>query len=105
MDLNNLGANIKKIRQAKGMTQEQLAERADISVNFMSLIENGKNMSAETLVKIANSLEVSVDNLMCGATKPSGNKISEQIMQSLYSLDDNEKLFFLDMIKQYKNLK
>ena len=105
MDLNNLGVNIRKIRQTIGMTQEQLAEKADISVNFMSLIENGRNMSAETLVKIANALEISVDNLLNGITEPNSDKISEQILHNLNSMNDDEKLFFLDMIKHYKNLK
>ena len=43
------------------MTQEQFAERLDLSVDFLSLIERGKNApSFETLDKIAKSLRVSV---------------------------------------------
>jgi transcriptional regulator with XRE-family HTH domain len=43
------------------MTQEQFAERLDLSVDFLSLIERGKNApSFETLDKIAKRLRMSV---------------------------------------------
>lgn len=49
MDLYCLGNRIRKTRMNCGITQEKLAEMVDISTNFMSLIENGRNMSVETL--------------------------------------------------------
>jgi transcriptional regulator with XRE-family HTH domain len=46
------------------MTQEQFAETLDISVDFLSLIERGRNApSFETLEKIAKRLKVSVADL------------------------------------------
>ena len=64
MGLENLGKRIREERLKKGLTQEQLAEKVDISLNFMSLIENGKNMSVQTLVNLANALDVSIDYLL-----------------------------------------
>ena len=104
MGLDNLGNRIRKERQRRKITQEQLAEKVDISVNFMSLIENGRNMSVETLVNIANALGVTVDYLLSDAVKPQGDLITEQIVQNLAQLSNDEKLFFLDMIKQYKSI-
>ena len=52
MGLEKIGKRIREERINRGLTQEQLAEQADISLNFMSLIENGKNMSVQTLLKI-----------------------------------------------------
>lgn len=53
------GSNIKRLRKTKNLSQETLAEKADISPSFLSDIENGKKWgSFETLVSLANALEV-----------------------------------------------
>ncbi len=104
MSLNGLGSRIRKLRQDRNITQEQLAEMVDISVNFMSLIENGRNMSVETLVKIANSLGVTVDCLLSDAVEMNDDVISAQIVQNLSALNEDEKLYFLNMIKQYRSI-
>lgn len=105
MELLSLGNRIRAERQRRGITQEKLAERVDISTNFMSLIENGRNMSVETLVKIADALGVTVDYLLNDTLFSPKDTISEQIVQSLSELNENEKLYFLNMIKQYKLIK
>ncbi len=104
MSLNNLGNRIRQERQRRGITQEQLAEKVDISTNFMSLIENGRNMSVETLVKIAAVFGVTVDYLLSDVVELQTDSISEQIVQNLSSLNDDERIYFLNMIKQYKNI-
>lgn len=105
MELNNLGNRIRTVRQRRGITQEQLAEKVDISTNFMSLIENGRNMSVETLVKIAEALGVTVDYLLSDTIELDSDIIMVQISQSLSTLNDEEKMFFLNVIKQYKEIK
>ncbi|MCI2113108.1 MAG: helix-turn-helix domain-containing protein [Ruminococcus sp.] len=104
MDLYCLGNRIRKTRMNCGITQEKLAEMVDISTNFMSLIENGRNMSVETLVKIADALGVTVDYLLSDTMEVQSDKIMTQIAQNLSTLSDDEKLFFLNVIKQYKNI-
>lgn len=104
MDLYCLGNRIRKTRMNCGITQEKLAEMVDISTNFMSLIENGRNMSVETLVKIADALGVTVDYLLSDTMEVKSDKIMTQIAQNLSTLSDDEKLFFLNVIKQYKNI-
>jgi transcriptional regulator with XRE-family HTH domain len=55
------------------MTQERFAEALDISVDFLSLIERGKNApSFETLDKIAKRLRVSVADLFTFDSKSRG---------------------------------
>src|SRR5215469_7497844 len=64
------GDRIKEIRDARGMTQDQLADKAGISKGFLSDVENNKrNISSENLLKIANVLGASVDYLLRGETK------------------------------------
>jgi len=65
MDYEKLGNKIRMHRKLKGMTQEQLAEQADISLSFFGHIERGtRKPSLDTLVDIANVLEVSPDVLL-----------------------------------------
>lgn len=105
MGLENLGKRIREERLKKGLTQEQLAEKVDISLNFMSLIENGKNMSVQTLINLANALDVSIDYLLNENIPYCEDKILCQISQNLQLLNDDEKIYFLNMIKQYRTLK
>lgn len=62
-----VGERIKSLRvQARGgkLTQEVLAERADISVSFLSMIERGERSAhVDTLSQIAGALEVPLEEL------------------------------------------
>lgn len=54
-----IGRKIVSLRKKQGMTQEDLAGEAEIDRSFLSEIENGhKNISVETLKKIADALNV-----------------------------------------------
>lgn len=67
--MNNLSQNIVAQRHALHLTQEKLAERAGISVNFLSKLERSasKSVSAETLQRLANALEISMEELLNGS--------------------------------------
>ena len=66
--MNNLSKNIVTQRHALHLTQEKLAERAGISVNFLSKLERSasKSVSAETLQRLADALEISMEELLNG---------------------------------------
>jgi len=58
------GQRLRQIRLSRRKTQEQFAEMLDISVDFLSLIERGRNApSFETLAGIARRLRVPVAHL------------------------------------------
>ena len=70
MNMDSIGKYIREYRVAKGMTQETLAEYADISPSYVSMIERAEKTPAlETLIEIANALEVSTDMLLCEMLK------------------------------------
>lgn len=62
----NLANNIKKLREAKGLSQEKLARLADVANNTLIKMESGgnKNPTLDTLKKVAKALDVSVDDLI-----------------------------------------
>lgn len=62
-----MGGRIRNVRLKNGMTQEQLAEAACLSVPYISHIERGvKRPSLETLVRVAGALHVTADCLLSG---------------------------------------
>ena len=68
MDYISLGKNIKKYRVLQGMRQEDLAEVCDCSNSHIGQIENARGIpSLEMVVRIANALEVTVDQLLCSS--------------------------------------
>lgn len=62
----NLANNIKKLREAKGLSQEKLARLADVANNTLIKMESGENQNPTlvTLKKVAKALDVSVDDLI-----------------------------------------
>lgn len=62
-----VGSNLRKYRLKAQLTQEQVAERAGISVPFYGNIESGNRlMGMETLIALANALGVSTDCILLG---------------------------------------
>lgn len=60
-----IGKRIATARKKQGMTQEDLAGAAEIDRSFLSEIENGhKNLSVETLKKIADALSIKPSKLL-----------------------------------------
>lgn len=56
------GKKVREIRKSEGVSQESLADLAGLDRTYISDIENGKrNVSIETIFKIAGALETSVN--------------------------------------------
>lgn len=65
--LQELGANIREIRESKDLSQENLAEISNLHRTYIGLIERGKkNPTAITLLRICSALEVPVSKLFEG---------------------------------------
>jgi transcriptional regulator with XRE-family HTH domain len=70
MDAKELGRQVLARRQEKGLSQTELAERAGISRNYVSLIERGEatNISMKVINLLAETLETPSSELI-GVTK------------------------------------
>lgn len=68
--LRALAIRIKELRDQKGISQEELAHRAGLSRTGMGFIETGKRWPRlDTLMKVAQGLNVTVDELLKGLHK------------------------------------
>jgi transcriptional regulator with XRE-family HTH domain len=77
-----LSANIKHHRGLRAWSQVQLAEKIDISTNFLADIETGKSwVSSLTLVKLANIFEIEVYELFRPGSSP--NDKTKDLIKSL----------------------
>lgn len=67
IDFSIIGERIKRKRQEKGITQEKLAEKMDISIAYLSRIERGaSNINLKRLVEISELLDTNVSELIIG---------------------------------------
>jgi transcriptional regulator with XRE-family HTH domain len=63
--LRSLGANLRRVRVARGMTQERLAELTNLNPRNIRKIEAGEtNVLATTLIRIRKALRCSADQLV-----------------------------------------
>jgi|TARA_R110002096_G_scaffold337973_1_gene531259 transcriptional regulator with XRE-family HTH domain len=63
--LNLFGENVRKYRRLLNISQEELAHRADLHRTYIGMIERAeKNITLVNIEKIANALEVKIDDLL-----------------------------------------
>lgn len=64
--ISTVAKNIKKLRKDKGLSQDKLSRLADVAHATIIKIESGgiKSPTIDTVQKIANALDVSLDTLM-----------------------------------------
>ena len=75
-------SNIKCFRSLRGWSQAKLAEKMEISTNFLADIETGKSwISSFTLIKLANCLEIDVYELFRPRNVP-----PDEVKESLKSI-------------------
>lgn len=82
-----IGDRLRAARRASGLTQEQLAEKLDLSSLFLSYVECGqKGMSLQTLEKICRTLDVTADYLLLGRGPQAAPRQGAQVYALLDSL-------------------
>lgn len=101
-----IGKRVHDFRIENRYTQAQFAEMMDVSVNFLSEIENGKKgMSQETICKLCNHFHISADYLLFGTIpSPGAPKSLIDIASSLDEHDLDLVIEYLVSLKKVKNL-
>ncbi|MGN0204742.1 MAG: helix-turn-helix domain-containing protein [Coprococcus sp.] len=103
MDFVNLGANVRKLRKEQGLTQEKLAELSDISIAYLSKIENNKanNVSLLITYRLAEALGVTAGYLV--GQSDLDKMLDEEILNRLADCSSNEKkkiLKIMDILRE-----
>src|SRR5580704_9940704 len=79
-----MGKRIAQLREDRGMTQKQLADRAGLSVTFLSEVENGKrNISMGKLLSIADQLDTTTDYLARGTLSEDRPRMADRFPPEL----------------------
>lgn len=99
LDYKLLGHRIKNNRTAAELTQEQLAGIVDVATSNISHIERATTkVSLPTLVKIANALNVSLDQLVCDSLPVSESYLEKDFAALLADCNLEEMRMLKDII-------
>ena len=99
MDLKAIGQRIKLAREAKGLTQEQLAEKVALTACHISVIERGiKAPRLETLVGILNILEVDANYILTDVLSVSNEITSSLLSKKLSALSETQQKKILKVL-------
>ena len=102
-DKNFIAQKIKTYRKKMGLTQEQLAEQIDLSVQHVSRIENGCYIpSLTTFFKIISILQIDLKEFGFNIEK-NKNPIINNIIENITNASDEELIFYENMIKCIKD--
>lgn len=103
MDYCKLGLRIKEIRKKRRMSQQTLSYEIDYSIPHISHVENGTTkLSVDFLVKTANALQVTTDQLLCDSLDNSEMIFQGEIMESLKNCSNTELKIINRLIKDVK---
>ena len=87
-----IGKYLKMIRKSNGYTQEKLAESIDVSVRYISDIEQDRSMpSFEVLIRICNIFKISLDQIFSKYLKVKKNKSLEYSIAGYDKLSKQDK--------------
>jgi transcriptional regulator with XRE-family HTH domain len=90
MEIKNLiGKRIKEIRRSNHLSQEQLAEKADINSKYLSRMERGtENPTLDMLIKLSNALEVEMWEMFDFGHVKSHRELKDSLQSILKTSDE-----------------
>ena len=103
MDYYDIGQRIRKIRKARGLSQEQLAEKVGISTTHMSHIETANTkLSLSVFVDIASALEVQTDSLLYDQPRESVSVAAQNISSILDGCNAAQARILTEIVRAAK---
>ncbi len=99
MDYIAFGRELRKLRLQKHLTQEKLAELVDLSVPYISHLERGtKKASLTVLVRLAESLGVTVDQLLSGNQATDRTAYYPEVQEILEDCSILERVVLMEIV-------
>ena len=97
-----LGQRIREQRRKKGWTMDKLAEKADLSVNYVGDLERGvKTPSLDTFIRIVEVLDVSADVLIRDSVASASHVADDELSRKLSQLTPGQKKAATDILNAY----
>ncbi|HHD10878.1 MAG TPA: XRE family transcriptional regulator, partial [Deltaproteobacteria bacterium] len=91
--LKAFGRRLHRIRELRGLTQEELEERSGVNTKYISAIERGqKNITIQTAQKLACALEVELYELFLFQAEPCSKDATKKAIESLLKEADQKSL-------------
>lgn len=95
-----IGNRIKEVRKQNDYSQAQLAEETNLSISYISHIENAKRKaSLESVIRIVNVLGITVDELLAGVQLHNPTDYQTDIDLLMADCSADEKRFIYEMVK------
>ena len=103
IDYRAIGSRIRKYRLERGLSQEAVSERADLTPAHYSHIERGNTKpSLPTLIRIANVFDVSIDDLLCDNLNKSAHVRVKDINELLADCSSEETKALVEILAAAK---
>ena len=100
LNFERIGEKIRTTRLEKHLTQEYIANAADVNTSHISNIENNRvKVSLSTLVQICNSMNTTVDYILSNEYAAPSSALEQEILHELHSCTDKTKEQVLKIIK------
>ena len=100
LDFARIGKKIKELRIERRLTQEYVANMADVNTSHISNIENNRvKISLSTLVHVCNALSTTVDYILADEYVSPSSVLEQEILHELQSCSDETKNQVLKIIK------
>ena len=104
MDKKAFGKRLRTLRIEAKLTQEQLAEKADISPVYLGEVERGqKVLGLDKFINIIKVLDVSADYILCNELPTGEPYVFDEITVKLKKLDPKQRKTVLDILDGYLN--
>lgn len=102
-----LGGRIADLRRERHMTQEQLAEKLDISVKHCSEVERGlSSLSLDKLDYVAELFDCSLDYIIHGNPSQDCSLLfPSSMIEIMSSKDESEKAMLTEYLQMYSKLR
>ena len=100
LDYSVIGQRIKQARLAKNLTQEDLAEKIEISVAFLSRVERGNShINLKRLNQLCRLLDVSEGYILNGASSSAENYLDKEFAELIKSCSPETQRLIYDVAK------
>lgn len=103
-DVNKkIGQEFKKIRKSKKYTQEEVAEKCDVTPEYLSKFENGKyNASIYNIILLCKAIDTSPMQLLHFFFDNSNETITANLLDELKDLNIEDQKLILELVKKIK---